>query len=296
MLGIDLVLPDFTWLRENADRVIGCIATHGHEDHVGALSYLLRELSFPIYGSALTLGLARNRIEEAGLLGKTELIPVGRRRAPQDRPVRRRVHPGHPLGAPRLRHRVPHAAGRDHAHRRLEARPHAGRRPPHRPGPHGRHRLRVRHPPPHGRLHQRRLARPLPQREERGRRALRPVPRARGPAHRHRLLRQPHPPRAADRRRRHRVRPQGRHPRHVDEEERAPRPRDGPAEHPRLGPDRHRGHRRPPRRQRLRDLHRQPGRADVGAHPHGQPARTAGSRSARATRSSSARTRSRATR
>ncbi len=76
MLGIDLVLPDFTWLRQNADRVEGCILTHGHEDHVGALSYLLRELSFPIYGSPLTLGLARNRIEEAGLLDRTELIPV----------------------------------------------------------------------------------------------------------------------------------------------------------------------------------------------------------------------------
>lgn len=76
MLGIDLVLPDFTYLRENADRIEGCIATHGHEDHVGALSYLLRELSFPIYGSALTLGLARGRIEEAGLLDRTELIPV----------------------------------------------------------------------------------------------------------------------------------------------------------------------------------------------------------------------------
>ncbi len=75
-LGIDLILPDFTYLRDNADRVIGCIATHGHEDHVGGLSYLLRELSFPIYGSALTLGLARNRIEEAGLLGNTDLIPV----------------------------------------------------------------------------------------------------------------------------------------------------------------------------------------------------------------------------
>ena len=76
MLGIDLVLPDFTWLRENADRIEGLIATHGHEDHVGGLSYLLRELSFPIYGSALTLGLARHRIEEAGLLGQTEFIPV----------------------------------------------------------------------------------------------------------------------------------------------------------------------------------------------------------------------------
>ncbi|MEO7556205.1 MAG: ribonuclease J [Acidimicrobiales bacterium] len=76
MLGIDLVLPDFTYLRANADRIDGCIATHGHEDHVGALSFLLRELSFPIYGSELTLGLARHRIEEAGLLKNTELIPV----------------------------------------------------------------------------------------------------------------------------------------------------------------------------------------------------------------------------
>src|SRR4029078_4728530 len=76
MLGIDLVLPDFTYLRANADRIDGCIATHGHEDHVGGLSFLLRELSFPIYGSALTLGLARTRIEEAGLLDRTELVTV----------------------------------------------------------------------------------------------------------------------------------------------------------------------------------------------------------------------------
>ena len=74
MHGIDLVLPDFTWLRENADRIVGCVATHGHEDHVGGLPFLLRDLLFPIYGSAVTLGLARNRIEEAGLLGRTELI------------------------------------------------------------------------------------------------------------------------------------------------------------------------------------------------------------------------------
>src|SRR5438552_13646344 len=76
MPGIDLVLPDFTYLRDNAERVEACIATHGHEDHVGGLSFLLRELSFPIYGSALTLGLVRSRIEEAGLLDRTELIPV----------------------------------------------------------------------------------------------------------------------------------------------------------------------------------------------------------------------------
>jgi ribonuclease J len=76
MPGVDLVLPDFTWLRENADRIEACILTHGHEDHAGGLSFLLRELSFPIYGSALTLALAKSRIEEAGLLDQTELIPV----------------------------------------------------------------------------------------------------------------------------------------------------------------------------------------------------------------------------
>jgi ribonuclease J len=76
MLGVDLVLPDFTYLRENAGRVDGAIITHGHEDHMGGLGYLLREMSFPIYGSELTLGLARNRIEEAGLLDRTQLIPV----------------------------------------------------------------------------------------------------------------------------------------------------------------------------------------------------------------------------
>jgi ribonuclease J len=76
MLGIDLVLPDFTYLRENADRVEGCIVTHGHEDHAGGLSFLLRDLSFPIYGSELTLGLAKNRIEESGLLDRTEFVTV----------------------------------------------------------------------------------------------------------------------------------------------------------------------------------------------------------------------------
>jgi len=76
MPGVDLVLPDFTYLKDNAARIEACVLTHGHEDHVGGLSFLLRELRVPCYGSALTLGLARNRIEEAGLLDRTELIPV----------------------------------------------------------------------------------------------------------------------------------------------------------------------------------------------------------------------------
>jgi len=76
MPGVDLVLPDLTYLRDNADRVEGCILTHGHEDHTGGLAYLLRDISLPVYGSPLTLGLARNRIEEAGMLARAELIPV----------------------------------------------------------------------------------------------------------------------------------------------------------------------------------------------------------------------------
>jgi ribonuclease J len=76
MLGIDVVLPDFTWLRERADDIEGCILTHGHEDHVGALSYALQEFKFPIISSEFTLGLARGRIEENGVLKNTKLIVV----------------------------------------------------------------------------------------------------------------------------------------------------------------------------------------------------------------------------
>lgn len=76
MLGIDLVLPDFSYLHDRADRIEGCIVTHGHEDHMGGLSFLLRDISFPIIGSKLALALARNRIDEAGLLGRTEFIAV----------------------------------------------------------------------------------------------------------------------------------------------------------------------------------------------------------------------------
>jgi ribonuclease J len=77
MPGVDLVLPDFTYLRENADRLEGVVLTHGHEDHAGGLSFLLSEVApVPIYGSALSLGLARGRMEEAGVLDRTQLIPV----------------------------------------------------------------------------------------------------------------------------------------------------------------------------------------------------------------------------
>jgi ribonuclease J len=74
---VDLVLPEFTYLRERADRVDGIVLTHGHEDHTGGLAYLLRDLQAPIYGSELTVGLARHRVEEAGLGNRTDFIAVG---------------------------------------------------------------------------------------------------------------------------------------------------------------------------------------------------------------------------
>jgi ribonuclease J len=85
MHGIDLILPDFTYLRENAARIQALVLTHGHEDHIGAIQYLLRDGDgigdlrdepLPIYGSALTLGLAKNRIDEAGLMSRTDMRVV----------------------------------------------------------------------------------------------------------------------------------------------------------------------------------------------------------------------------
>jgi ribonuclease J len=76
MLGIDLVLPDFTYILENRDKALGVILTHGHEDHTGGLPYLLRELLLPVYGTRLTLGLVNGKLGEHGLQGKVELREV----------------------------------------------------------------------------------------------------------------------------------------------------------------------------------------------------------------------------
>ena len=77
MPGADFVLPDLEYLRDRADRIVGCICTHGHEDHIGALSHALQWLSFPVYASPFTLGLVRNRLEEQGLIERASLNPIG---------------------------------------------------------------------------------------------------------------------------------------------------------------------------------------------------------------------------
>lgn len=83
MPGVDYVIPDVGFLKENRHRVKGILLTHAHEDHVGALPYLLRSLDVPVYGTPFTLGMVRNRLEEHGLLSAANLIEVraGRRMA-----------------------------------------------------------------------------------------------------------------------------------------------------------------------------------------------------------------------
>jgi ribonuclease J len=76
MPGVDLVLPDFSYIKENAARVDGIVLTHGHEDHVGGLGFLLREIETTVYGSALSLGLARARLEEAHATSGSQLVEV----------------------------------------------------------------------------------------------------------------------------------------------------------------------------------------------------------------------------
>ena len=164
MLGIDLVLPDFTWLRERRRRHR---RLHRSPTATRTTSAACRTCcasqSFPLFGSALTLGLARGRIEEAGLLKQHRADRRSATASVGDRPVRRRVHPRHPLGAPRAspRRSTPRRARScTRGDFKIDLTPVDGRLTD--LVAHRRPRRRRRHPPAAGRLHQRRRARATP--------------------------------------------------------------------------------------------------------------------------------------
>ena len=143
MLGIDLVIPDVSYLEERRDRVRGIVLTHGHEDHTGALPYVLPKIpGTPIYATRLTEGLVHGKLKEHKLLDSTPLhvvepgveFAVGPFRLTPFR-VNHSIPDGvgYAIATPIQAEAIPHVLNH-RPYRRLQVRPHAARRPPRRPG------------------------------------------------------------------------------------------------------------------------------------------------------------------
>ena len=133
LLGVDIVIPDITYLKQNKRMVRAIVLTHAHEDHIGAIPYILGDLNVPIYGTEFTLAIVRKKLEEHALLDKAKLHEVKAGQTTAIGPFPDRI-PARDAQHHRLRRsRDSNACRSRHPHRRLQNRSHAGRRQALRP-------------------------------------------------------------------------------------------------------------------------------------------------------------------
>ena len=111
MLGIDMVIPDFSYLAGKREKILALILTHGHEDHIGAVPFLLKEFDLPVYGTAMTLALLREKLKEHRLLEQARLHLIKPRQRLDPGTFFLRFHPGDPQHRGRRR-LCPDHAGR----------------------------------------------------------------------------------------------------------------------------------------------------------------------------------------
>ncbi len=123
LLGVDIVVPDISYLIENRDKVRGIVLTHGHEDHIGGLPWILSELNVPVYGTEFTLAYVEGKLEEHRLLDDAELIEILPGRRFTLGPFSHHAHPRHALAGRLRRARHPHPRRHRPPHRRLQDRP-----------------------------------------------------------------------------------------------------------------------------------------------------------------------------
>ena len=121
LLGVDIVVPDISYLTENRQKVNGIVLTHGHEDHIGALPWILSELNVPVWGTEFTLAYVEDKLEEHGLLDDADLREIRAGREFQDRTIHRQSDPGHAQSGGLRGAGRPHTARRDHSYRRFQS-------------------------------------------------------------------------------------------------------------------------------------------------------------------------------
>ena len=120
LLGVDLVMPDLTFLKENQSQVKALFLTHGHEDHIGAVPYFLSEIDVPVYGTDFTLALVDRRLEEYELEQEPRFIKIKPKQIVEVGSVQDRVYSRDALDRERRGAGHYHAARRHHPHRRFQ--------------------------------------------------------------------------------------------------------------------------------------------------------------------------------